>query len=202
MNISKAIIPIGIAILGVAGLIFYQHHKINSIKQERDTYQNNTYGLLSNIEELKKDSAMQAYQIQTLSLSVGEYKTYRAEDLKVIEQLNLKIKQVSSVSKQELEVQAPVNAPVVEKIVYRDSIPVKMQTVSFENEHISFNGSLQNDSLVAQINIPIKLTQVLHKVPKHKFLWWSWGCKAVKQVVITDNPYVNLKYSEYIEISK
>jgi len=202
MKISKTTLALLAAVLCVGGVTVYQHRTIQRVKAERDTYQQNTHGLLAQIDTLRKDSAMQAYQIQALKLDVDEYKQYRAEDLQTIKALGLKLKNVSSVSKQEMEVEAPINAPIVEKTVVQDSIVTKTQTVALHNDYINFDGTIHGDSLSAQINIPIQLTQIVHKIPKHKFLWWSWGCKAIKQVIVTNNPYVNLKYSEYIELTK
>ena len=189
---------VAVIILSMAAIIYYQHDTIQEVKRDRDTYQNNTYGLLTDIEALRKDSLKQAYQIQTLSFTVDEYKAYRAEDLNTIQSLKLKLKNIQSVSKQSLEVNAPIATPIVTHIP--DSISKPITTVKLENTHISFVGTIKNDSLVANIQVPIQLTQIIHKVPRHKFLWWSWGCKAIKQVIVTNNPYVNLNYSEYIEL--
>lgn len=182
----------------MAAIIYYQHDTLQEVKKDRDTYQNNTYGLLNDIEELRKDSLEQAYQIQSLSFTVDEYKTYRAEDLNTIKSLKLKLKHVQSVSQQSLEVNVPIETPLVRE--HADSVLKPITSVRLVNPHISFNGTIQNDSLIAKIQVPIQLTQIVHKVPKHKFLWWSWGCKGIKQIIVTNNPYVNLKYSEYIEI--
>lgn len=187
------------AILSLCSIIGWQHKKIQHITQERNRYQNNTYGLLTNIEELRKDSIEQAYQVQTLSLTIDEYKQYRELDAKTIADLNIKLKQVTAVAKQEMEIYVPIHVPVKDSIT-TDSVPQKIQTISFQDEYVSLAGTIQDDSLQATFNIPINITQVLYKVPKRKFLWWSWGCKAVKQVIITDNPYVQLNYSEYITI--
>lgn len=189
---------VAVIILSMAAIIYYQHDTIQEVKRDRDTYQNNTYGLLNDIESLRKDSLEQAYQIQTLSFTVDEYKAYRAEDLNTIQSLKLKLKNIQSVSKQSLEVNAPIATPIVKHIP--DSISRPITTVKLENTHISFIGTIKNDSLIANIQVPIQLTQIIHKVPRHKFLWWSWGCKAIKQVIVTNNPYVNLNYSEYIEL--
>lgn len=189
---------VAVIILSMAAIIYYQHDTIQEVKRDRDTYQNNTYGLLTDIEALRKDSLEQAYQIQTLSFTVDEYKAYRAEDLNTIKSLQLKLKNIQSVSKQSLEVNAPIVTPIVKHLP--DSVSKPITTVKLENTHISFIGTIKNDSLVAKIQVPIQLTQIIHKVPRHKFLWWSWGCKAIKQVIVTNNPYVNLNYSEYIEL--
>lgn len=197
---DKKIIGIVLAFICLISIYGWQYKRIQILTQERDRYQNNTYGLLSDIEELRKDSTEQAYQVQTLSLTVDEYKKYRAQDAKTISDLKVKLKQVSAVSKQEMEVNVPVYVPVKDTVIIVDSIPQKLQSVTYKDDYVSLIGTIKNDSLQAAFNVPITLNQVLYKVPKHKFLWWSWGCKAVKQMIITNNPYVQLNYSEYIEI--
>ncbi len=197
---DKKIIGIVLAFICLIGIYGWQYKRIQSLTQERDRYQNNTYGLLSDIEELRKASTEQAYQVQTLSLTVDEYKKYRAQDAKTISDLKVKLKQVSAVSKQEMEVNVPVYVPVKDTVIIVDNIPQKLQSITYKDDYVSLIGTIKNDSLQAAFNVPITLNQVLYKVPKHKFLWWSWGCKAVKQMIITNNPYVQLNYSEYIEI--
>lgn len=197
---NKTIIWLLVVLVGMGVIIGWQYKRIGQITDERNQYQQNTYSLLSDIEELRIDSSLQAHQVQTLSLSLDEYKQYRAADAQTIADLKLKIKHVSAVAKQELEVNVPISAFVKDSVIVADNISDTIQTISYKDQYVSFDGNIQHDSLTAQFHVPVTLTQVLYKVPKHKFLWWSWGCKAIKQVIITNNPYVQLNYSEYIEI--
>ena len=197
MNSLKPAAIVAVVILSMAAIISYQHSTIQEVAKDRDTYRNNTYGLMSNIEELRKDSMEQAYQIQALSFTIDEYKEYRAEDMKTIKSLKLQLKNITTISKQSLEVNVPISVPLTKE---ESQIKPISTNVRLHNEHISFIGTVTNDSLTAKIQVPIQLTQIVHKVPKHKFLWWSWVCKGIKQIVVSNNPYVNLKYSEYIEL--
>jgi hypothetical protein len=139
MTSIKSIIVIAIIILGMAATITYLYNNLKRVRADRDAYKNNTYGLMTGIEKLKTDSTKQAYQIQSLSLTLDEYKTYRAEDLKTIKSLDLKLKNVTSISKQTLEVQADLHVPIVEKPILLDSVIAQSQTVSLHNEHIQFD---------------------------------------------------------------
>lgn len=180
-----------------------QQGQINNIKAERDKYNNNAKSLLEQVDTLRNDSTMKAIQIRTLKLSLDEYKQYRSADAAVIKSLKIKLKNVQSVSNTEITVEVPIESPVQHDTVYlKNSTTVPIETIRYENEHIHFNGIIKNDSLKANFSVPITLTQIVHKVPKHKFLWWSWGCKAIKQIITCDNPYVNINYAEYIEIQK
>lgn len=197
---NKLTVWLLIALISMGAIILWQQKRIGKITDERNKYQQNTYTLLSDIEKLRTDSSMQAYQVQTLSLNIDEYKKYRAADAQIIESLKLKLKQVSAVSKQELEVNVPINTIVKDSIIFVNNATDTIKTITYKDQYVTFDGNIQNDSLTAHFNVPVTISQVLYKVPKRKFLWWSWGCKAVKQVIITNNPYVQLNYSEYIEI--
>lgn len=197
---NKLTVWLLIALISMGAIILWQQKRIGKITDERNKYQQNTYTLLSDIEKLRTDSSMQAYQVQILSLNIDEYKKYRAADAQIIESLKLKLKQVSAVSKQELEVNVPINTIVKDSIIFVNNATDTIKTITYKDQYVTFDGNIQNDSLTAHFNVPVTISQVLYKVPKRKFLWWSWGCKAVKQVIITNNPYVQLNYSEYIEI--
>lgn len=198
---SKQIILGLIAVvIGLGTVVGFQYKRISQVTEERNQYQQNTYTLLGNIETLQQDSAIQAYQVDKLTLSLDEYKKYRSEDEQTITDLKIKLKQVSSISKSEISVDVPVNTPMRDTVIIVDSIYHKAQTIAYKDNNVTFTGTIWNDSLKANFHLPVTISQVLYKVPKHKFLWWNWGCKAVKQVIITNNPYVQLNYSEYIEI--
>lgn len=202
---NKAVLWLLICIVfvGLIGFIVIQQNKINTIKSERDRYNNNAKSLLEQVDTLRNDSTMKAIQIRALGLSLDEYKQYRANDAEVIKSLGIKLKNIQSVSNTGITVEVPIESTVRHDTVYLpNTVTIPVETIRYDNEHIHFNGIIRNDSLKANFSIPITLTQIVHKVPKHKFLWWSWGCKAIKQIITCDNPYVNINYAEYIEIQK
>lgn len=177
-----------------------QRHRINMLTEERDIYRSNTSALMADIEQLKNDSTGKAYQIEQLSLSVQEYQKYRAADLAMIEDLNVRISQLVSASKQEMEIDASISAPIQQDTVLQCGQPTLVQTVKYHDKYLQFDATITNDSVAAKINIPITLQQIVYRVPKYKFLWWTWGTKAIRQVITTDNIYATIKYSEYIEL--
>lgn len=196
----KAEIAVVSIILSLVAVIVWQFNSYRSLNDERNLYMSNTHALTIGMEQLRKDSTSQAVQIQSLTLTVDEYRKCSENDLKTIEDLKIKLKNVKAVSKQVYKVEAPVTAPVTHETERIDTLYVPYQKVEMHNEYIAFDGVIRNDTLKATVNVPITITQVLHKVPKHKFLWWTWGCSGVKQAVISDNPYVTIKYADYIEL--
>ncbi|WP_353739197.1 DUF6549 family protein, partial [Muribaculum intestinale] len=45
------------------------------------------------------------------------------------------------------------------------------------------------------------IKQIIHRVPK-KFWFIKWGCKAIRQEVVSTNPHTKITYTEYIELKK
>ena len=66
--------------------------------------------------------------------------------------------------------------------------------------YLKVNGIIENNQLIRNIHLPVSLHQAVWIEPKHRFLWWRWGVKALHQTISSDNPYVEIKYSEMIEI--
>jgi hypothetical protein len=79
---------------------------------------------------------------------------------------------------------------------------MKIQAVEMNTPYLQINGIIENNHLSGNIHLPVNLHQAVWREPKHRFLWWRWGTKAVHQTISSDNPYVEIKYSEVIEIQK
>ena len=60
----------------------------------------------------------------------------------------------------------------------------------------------EGDSVDLQLVVRDSLDIIPSIVPKHRFLWWTWGVKAVKVNVISQNPYSEFEYIKYIELKK
>lgn len=193
---------IGIVLIILLGLVVYmQQKRITSIKLERDRYHLNNDALLSDMKQWQVDSTTMATDVKALRLTVDEFKRYRAEDAQKIKLMGMKIKNLEAAAKHNLEVQAPIVATIRDSIVIRDTVPIYIKFVSMETSHISMKGIIENDSLIGSVKLPVTLHQAVWIEYKRKCLFWK-KVKAVHQTITTDNPYVEIKYSEFITIKK
>jgi hypothetical protein len=71
-----------------------------------------------------------------------------------------------------------------------------------DTPYLQLSGTIEDNRLSGKIHLPVTLQQAVWIEHKYRFLWWRWGTKAVHQTVSSDNPYVEIKYSEVIEIRK
>ena len=167
------------------------------MKEERNTYRSNTHALLADVEHIRIDSAMMASTIQVLNLSMDEYKKYRAEDAATIKKMGVRIKDMEATGRHDIEVNAPVDAQVKD---IRDTVTVIVKAVKIDTPYLKLNGIIEDNRLKGNIHLPVHLHQVFWVEYKHRFLWWRWKVKAIHQTITSDNPYVEIKYTEFINL--
>ena len=168
--------------------------------EEKDSYKPNTEALMSEVRRIQSDSSTMALDITTLTMSLDEYKRFRAEDEEKIKKLGIRIKDLEATAKHNVEVDAPIDAEIKDSVMIRDTVPVFLKAVRMDTPYLKINGIIENDRLTGKINLPVTLNQAFWIEYKHKFLWWRWKVKAIHQTISSDNPYVEIKYSEYIKI--
>lgn len=168
--------------------------------EEKDSYKSNTEALMSEVRRIQADSSTMALDIKTLTMSLDEYKRFRAEDEEKIKKLGIRIKDLEAAAKHNVKVDAPIDAEIKDSVMIRDTVPVFLKAVKMDTPYLKINGIIENDRLTGKINLPVTLNQAFWIEYKHKFLWWRWKVKAIHQTISSDNPYVEIKYSEYIKI--
>lgn len=179
---------------------FFLKRKVDKITTERDKYQQNTNTLLSDIKRIQIDSSTMAIDVKTLRFTLDEYKQYRTEDAKLIKNMGIRIKDLEATAKQNIIVNAPIQAEIRDTLILRDTISQFISTVKMKNPHLTLNCIIENDTMKGTIVLPVNLHQAIWAEYKHRFLWWRWGLKAIHQSVGSDNPYVQINYSEFINI--
>ncbi|MDR1718088.1 MAG: hypothetical protein LBS20_19815 [Prevotella sp.] len=199
---NKLISILFVAVLLSGSAIFVLARHCKQLKEDRDKYRSNTTALLSDIKRIQVDSTAMAVDVKQLRLTLDEYKQYRTEDAKMIEKLGVKLKDLQAVARHEIEVNAPIEAGLKDSVIIRDTLIVPVKTLAVKTPYIRINGIIENDSLHGNIHLPVNIHQAVWVEPKHKFLWWRWGVKAVHQTISSDNPYVEIKYSEMIKLGK
>lgn len=188
-------------ILLLGGVVFIQYKHSARLSDERDRYKQNNTALLSDIERMQIDSTTMAVDAKALRLTIDEYERFRAADAEKIRQMGVKIKDLQAAAKHQLEVAAPINAVIRDTVFIRDTVPVIQQKVEMVSPHIQLDAIIDNDSLKGDIRLPVTLQQTVWVEYKRKCLFWK-KVKAIHQTISSDNPYVDIKYSEYIQIDK
>lgn len=187
-----------VAVLLLSGIIYIQYRRNIHLASERDRYQANNTALLSEVRRIRIDSTTLAVDAEGLRLTVDEYKRFRAQDVETIKKLGVKIKNLEAAAKHQLEVGGPIDAVVKDTVIIRDTVPLFRQKVEMITPHIQLTGMIEDSRLKGQIRIPVTLNQAIWVEYKG---WWFWKrVKAIHQSISSNNPYVEIQYSEYIKI--
>ena len=143
--------------------------------------------------------ATMALDVKTLHLTIDEYKRFRAEDAATIEHLGIKIRNLQATARHELAVLAPLDATVRDTLVVRDTVPVAIQKIEMKTPHIQLTGIIAHNRFQGELRVPVSLHQAVWIEYKRRWLFWK-RVKAVHQTIVSDNPFVEIEYSEYITV--
>lgn len=200
MKIKIILLILFLSICSYGAYLFTENEKL---KKENTTHIANMEGLMTGIDNLTLENGQKAVQVSELRLTVGELESYRSADAEKIKEMGIKLKNLQALAKHSMQVKIPISAKIEEPLNIEDQDTAKFYgIISINNPYLQVDGAIDGDSINLEVTTQVKLDQVIHTIPKHKFLWWSWGVKGVKQVITTDNPYVNIEYSEFITIEK
>ena len=189
-----------ITVLLLGGILWLQHRWTIRLTEERDRFRMNNTALLSEVKRMRIDSATMAVDAKALKLTIDEYKEFRAEDVETIKRLGVKIRNLEATARHEVEMKAPIDAAIRDTLIVRDTIPLLRQKVEMVTPHIQLTGLIENKRLKGDIKVPVTLNQAIWVEYKG---WWFWKrAKAIHQAISSNNPYVEIRYSEYIKIDK
>jgi len=144
----------------------------------------------------KKDTLikLQAANVGSLTYTLDEFKRYRAEDAQTIKSMGLKLKNVLSVANVSTQTSQNISTPTI-----------KTDTTvcfNYKDNFVSIFGCIKNDSTALAYSWQDSLTIIPSVIPKHKFLWMTWGVKGVQLDVISKNPNTTFTYAKYVEIKR
>lgn len=124
---------------------------------------------------------------QVMVMDRGKYKLLAA-DRKLLEDLNLKLRQV--VSDQRVS------------MVTSDTVKTKRLNSVYSYSDAWLSLSLDTADSILTYRARDSLQCIVARQFKHKFLWWKWGTKGYNVKVLNFNPHSTLLYNSYIQVSK
>lgn len=195
----RKVTVIGFVLLAAAVCVLW--HRNVRLRGERDRYRSNTEVLMSDMKRLRVDSAMMAVDVKGLRLNVEEYKRLRRGDAEKIKAMGVKLRRLQAAARHEVVVSGPIDAAVRDTVVVRDTVPLVRQKVEMITPHIRLTGLIEDSRLKGEIRVPVTLHQAIWIEYKRRWLFWK-KAKAVHQRITSDNPYVEIEYTEYIQIEK
>ena len=170
-------------------------------RSEKLRYKANQGVLLDSIDYYKSENGELVASVEVLTLTNKELEEIAWVKQGVIDNLNLKAKRLESVSKTETKTEVEVKTVVKDSIIYMDSQPYEVNCLEFKDPFIELSGCIIEDNFEGKIKSYDTLIQAVYRVPK-KFLFIRYGTKAIRQEILSKNPYTEIVYTEYIELKK
>lgn len=124
---------------------------------------------------------------QVMVMDRGEYKLLAA-DRKLLEELNLKLRQV--VSDQRVS------------MVTSDTVKTKRLNSVYSYSDAWLSLRLDTADSILTYRARDSLQCIVAREYKHKFLWWRWGTKGYNVKVLNFNPHSTILYNSFIQVSK
>lgn len=192
------------ALIGVICALAYQSICIANIIDEREVYRANVRALNQEVEEYRTKDSLNAIQAEALTLTIDEYKQYRAEDLATISTLETKNRQLQNVTKSSAVTKIEMTGKVKDSIIYKDRYIVDtLRCIDVGDSWYSlhgctdsegnFNGTFNNmDSLMIVVSVRYK-----------RFLGFLWRTSKIKDRhidAVSKNPHTRINDIEYIEL--
>lgn len=169
------------------------------IKSEKERYEDNYESLLEGYEKYRTKDSLSAISVSELELKKKELEKQNEQLVKACEDMGIKIKRLESASMNGTETVIEKIVPIHDTLVRVDTAWVTYQAFSYKDSWNSIEGLINGTDVNCKIDIRDTLVQVIHRIP-HKFLFFKWGAKEIRQDCRMSNPYTNLEYSQYIKI--
>lgn len=210
---KKIIIKIGIIAVAIL-LIVIAGIRIKNLKEENSRLKSNQEVLLSEKESImaqsqlyKVSDSLNAAKVTELQLSLSEYKKYRKQDLKLIEQLKVSKSDLQRVISSQTETINLLSAKLSDSIRI-DTTTNTVDTLkcfNYKSKWTDVAGcvDLKRDTAGLQISNRESL-KIVETVKYKRFLGFLWKTNKIKsrQVdVVSQNPATSIVSVDYISIS-
>lgn len=175
--------------------------RVATLRDDRNRLSQNQAVLMSECDRYQTKEGLYAASVQALTLRNREFAELRKADAARIEKLNLKIKRLQSMTTSATVTTVEVQTVVRDTVIIRDTVPSIGKAFDWSDTWVQVSGVIEGDKLNCAVQSVDTLRQYVHRVPR-KFLFFRWGCKAIRQEVVSSNPHTKIVYAEYIELRK
>lgn len=185
-------------VVGVASVV----SRLNASRARYMQYKQNQETLLDSLEYYKTLDSLNTVRIGSLTLSLEDYKKYRAEDYSIVNSATKreKLSSVNTVSSETSNSIITLLRDTVRDTIYADTI----KAFSYKSRYTDVNGLIFSDSIKIDIHNREELI-VMQSIEKKKFLGirlpiWLFGQKRVNVRVVSKNPNTQIINSEFVNI--
>lgn len=188
-------------IVVLAGALTISVKSCQEVRKDRGRLSDNQRALMSEIDFYRTNDSLSVASVERLTLSNREFTRYCCKLEETVSNLNLKIKRLQSVSQTATETEYQVKTEIRDSIVVLPGRIDTLPCIDYRNNYLTLSGCFKNKEFDGIIQTRDTIEQIVHRVPRK--LWFiRWGTKAIRQEVISKNPYSRITYTEYIELKR
>ena len=172
--------------------------------KEKTRLQDNQEALVDKVRLYQTVAGESAASVLRLQLTKDELeKNYQAV-CQEAKDLGIKLKRLQSVSQTSTAGNIQIQTEIKDSIRYVPEIHLvdTLKTFSWrDHPWADISGVIDSGKVNLSVQTTDTIIQIVHRVPK-RFLFFKFGCKAIRQEIISKSPYNKIVYSEYIELTK
>jgi hypothetical protein len=203
---NKLLIIAAIVLIALSAMLYISIKNNRQLRADVERYASNTSILMQDVERYRTSDSLNAAKVGVLSLKLSEMEDLRAEDIRTIESLKIKKKELEQITTMQMQTIANIKGEVRDSIVYRDKIirdTVKALNVS--DEWIDLHGVIYDDGVFdGTLEVRDSLT-IVETVQRKRFLGFLWRTKRIKSRevdVVNKNPYSQIVGIESVMIEQ
>lgn len=176
------------------------------MKQDRDRMLQNQNILLHNgrvnISETTTGNSM--VSTQAITLKSSEFRQSGDTLSHIARTMGVKPSRITHAATASAVTHVEITAPVTHVVSPADSVRPTADTVvafSYDTPWITFTGTVSDSVMQGSFKSADTLDIIVHRIPK-RFLFFRFGCKAVRLNISSRNPHTTLTYARYYQLVK
>lgn len=180
----------------------------NNLSKQVDVLKSNEATLLSNAKAYRVNDSLSAMRVSQLQLNLSQFEKYREADQKLIKALQTDNKGLQDVIASTTETNRELQLRLKDSL-HIDTVTQYLDTLkcfSFRDSWTFVSGCFHKDSTSLTIQNTDSLISVTN-VERKRFLFFKlpikwFGYRNKQATIISKNPYTDIKYVEYITITR
>lgn len=187
------------ATLLVATLALTTHHYYRTSQRLRE----DRTALLARLDrQLSTHDSLRAH-CEVLRLEREEFRRLYQAETERLKAMNIRLRRVESVAQSVSRNTLTLTAPLRDTVYITRTEPLcdTARHFRWEDPWNRVEAIIRHDSIHCRVLSIDTLHQVVHRIP-HRFLFFRWGTKALRQEIRTSNPSTRIVYTDYVVIAR
>ncbi|MEG1671979.1 MAG: DUF6549 family protein [Alistipes sp.] len=166
-------------------------------RTEINRLQHNQSALLDQATYYRTRDSLSAASVEQLELTRRELERHRSDLVQQCKTLKIKVRQLKSLATTATVTEMKIQVPMRDTIILHDTL----RLFRWCDPWTTIEGTIARDSIACRVESVDTLHQIVHRIP-HQFLFFRWGCKAIRQEVVSSNPHTRIVHAEYVKIER